>query len=746
MKKSLFKKQFAISLGIITSTVIIPVVAIACNNDSSNLAKSKDVIKQGTNQKNSEESKTIGFKKEGSDASKKSELRNSQIFFKRDQSSNYLLSLSIPNTHGKHIQVKIKSTLDNEIIESTRALSVSNKVDLPFLNLKENNSFSLLSINAFETNTSTKPTSIQIPNEYKNRIFKTKPIYATAFVDQEAFNTFETTTLQQKSTQAFKNLDNYNSQQWYDFENDFYLTILYNHYSANGSNNFNPLLSYDNGVKVTDKQKQFFDDKAKSLSQESYDKAALKGFTLPIYRENSNEVLGLSLKEGNSTLQHSALASSSTNATGTPRVLGGEKYKDIALQTISINFIKPINGQNRTVSGTMWILDFVPKDDGSYPTKWYFATNAHVARELLTPVSGISFTFLKPSSNIAKTQKLIKLDSDYTMVNVPTDKDHNFINTIYTATDFLTTKPSDFLTPQQAEKYKNTDEFIDFAVFEVDFEKLAKVNGAFIQQGGQPEENKETIKTAPELAKLVTNEYATKTDKHIKFLKTSYLKDYQKIDGPILDNTKWKDYLYAVGYPVVGAEQIDNTTDRAGNALWTNSFYKLLNDEQRNDQKYQNLGNLLSKQLGYRSFINKAGIVDGFIAIPKTDAQPLRYGDKHYWNMALEYSLFNFAAGGGSSGSSVRNQNNEIVGIIHLGNQGSLLSVAAALRSEGYNYNGLYGKYNLAQYDLIYGGAEKQKTSYRQALADKYGNDFKTNIFKNTVKTIPTDFIFKKTS
>lgn len=740
MKKSLFKKELAITLGLASVAIITPIIAIACNNETKGGDKQKDSPKVNE-QPNTEATKTTKQKNET-----KLQSAVQPVFFKRDKDSHYVLSLNIPNVHGKFVLVKIQAENKDQLISSKRNMVVSNKVDIPFEGLKEKTKYKIVSIDAYDTNTSTQATSLPVPSEYTNKFFETKPIYATNFVSREEFSDFETKTLEKKGHEAFQNLNKFDSKQWYDFENDFYLSILYSHYSANGFRSFNPLQDYDNGVKVTEQQKQFFDEKAKALSQESYDKAALKGFTLPIYKENSNEVLGLSVKEGNPTLQHSSLASSVTKAGGTSRILGGNKYKEIALQTISVGFLRQIEGRTRTVSGTMWILDYVPTTNGTYPTKWYFATNAHVAKELLTDLVGISFTFLNPNADIAKQQKLIKLDSDYTSLNIPGNNDTNFINTVYVATDFLNSKPSDFLTPAQADKYKETDEFIDFAVFEVDFEKLVNVQDAFLQQGGQTEDKKEKIESAADLAKKVTNDYANNKEKHIKFLKTSYLQNFEKIKGPILDNSKWQDSLYAVGYPVDVPQQIDGDYNQLGNSLWTNSFYALLADEQKKDPKFQDLGNLLSKHLGYRSFIDKAGVVDGFIAIPKVDGLPLQYGNKHYWNMALEYSLFNFAAGGGSSGSSVRNQNNEIVGIIHLGNQRALVSVAAALRSEGYNYNGLYGKYNLPQYDLIFGGGKDQKSSYRQALVTKYGESFKTNIFNESVKSLPEDFKFKQSS
>ncbi|SYV97567.1 Membrane-associated lipoprotein precursor [Mycoplasmopsis edwardii] len=68
----------------------------------------------------------------------------------------------------------------------------------------------------------------------------------------------------------------------------------------------------------------------------------------------------------------------------------------------------------------------------------------------------------------------------------------------------------------------------------------------------------------------------------------------------------------------------------------------------------------------------------------------------------------------------------------------------AAFRSEGHDYHGLFGdKYKLPEYDLIYGGGENQKNSYREALKAKYPN-IQTNLFPNGLNEIPDKFKFNK--
>ncbi|ATO31141.1 hypothetical protein CO229_00455 [Mycoplasmopsis bovirhinis] len=110
--------------------------------------------------------------------------------------------------------------------------------------------------------------------------------------------------------------------------------------------------------------------------------------------------------------------------------------------------------------------------------------------------------------------------------------------------------------------------------------------------------------------------------------------------------------------------------------------------------------------------------------------------------MGLLYGLANYEAPGGASGSSVRNQKNELVGIFHSIASQNLFGMAAAFRSEGFNYQGLYGSYNLPQYDLIYGGGKDQNTSYRETMLKERSN-LKTMLFPQGFKNIPEEFKFK---
>lgn len=152
-------------------------------------------------------------------------------------------------------------------------------------------------------------------------------------------------------------------------------------------------------------------------------------------------------------------------------------------------------------------------------------------------------------------------------------------------------------------------------------------------------------------------------------------------------------------------------------SLWINSeneyYGAKITDEENGPSSYPkeklDRGNFLSYQIGYRSFIDKPGVLDTFIAIPKLGKDFYYLNGKRYVNMALAYMPRRYAPTGGSSGTSIRNQNNELVSVFYASNSSARVGISAAFRSEGYDYKGLYGKYNLPQYDLIYGGGQDQK-------------------------------------
>ncbi|WP_416374061.1 DUF31 family putative serine protease [Mycoplasmopsis cynos] len=54
----------------------------------------------------------------------------------------------------------------------------------------------------------------------------------------------------------------------------------------------------------------------------------------------------------------------------------------------------------------------------------------------------------------------------------------------------------------------------------------------------------------------------------------------------------------------------------------------------------------------------------------------------------MNYSPKHYAPFSGSSGTSIRNQNNQLVAVFHSANQNAGAGLAVAFRSQGYDYKG----------------------------------------------------------
>ncbi|BBG41066.1 Ig-specific serine endopeptidase MIP [Mycoplasmopsis californica] len=422
--------------------------------------------------------------------------------------------------------------------------------------------------------------------------------------------------------------------------------------------------------------------------------------------------------------------------------------------------------------GTMWIMDYKISENGKYPTKWYFGTNSHVARDIMQPgFSSISMSVMKPNVGLLTRFRILGLDEKFITYGWDDPKVKQAVKRVYDATDYLKTSPKGYLDSSQKEKFASIEEMIDFAVVEIDFDILASIHNKLVAWS-----NEKSVEIKPmsgeELARLVTNDYASRDPKDkVKFLANSYLKNYNKIDFelqyPEANGPRKTDELFALGYPGaiydyflrkhIDQDQIDRAKDYQ--TLWTNSDYRFFSQRPIQeggkpsvDEKKLNRGNYLSYNIGFRTFIDKPGLNDGFIANPVRGNEIYSTFDeegkqKQYWNTGLQYMLRHFVGREGSSGSSVRNQNNEIIGVHSSIAPDSKTDFVSAFRSEGYDYKGVYGKYNLPQYDLIYGGGKDQKTSYRQALEKMYkGQNYKTYIFQNGTdeNNIPNEFKFDK--
>ncbi|WP_031488953.1 Ig-specific serine endopeptidase MIP [Ureaplasma canigenitalium] len=650
----------------------------------------------------------------------------------------------------------------------------------------------------------------------------------------------------------YNKLENNNERFYRD--NDKLVRFLVNELASNpnfadtpkGDENFGLLSKYRNDATFTKEQIEKFDETAAGLDIPKFHSAGFRDLAIPSYKDGQFE--GISYPKTNAISQGQQYPTNNylpkmpsyldlynrriDLASGVPRILPNETYREIALQTYSVSYghiLNPIGQDGKPAGetvgstvGTMWILDFEQTDNQTYPTKWFFATNVHVAEHITKNLAGFSMTTIKPTAPVKTDFGFAQSDEhfDTKVFNFIPNIDHNSLSgtdeekakqlqdktlaevkkvnqdavkVIYEGKSFLKNNPKDYLTPTLKEQFKDGDVFADFAVVMVDFEKL-------VSESKDPEVMK--LK-AIDLAKEITHDYATKTDKHIKFIHNSYLKDYDKVDTKAhrreIDRPanyfNNKDQIFLLGYPnalsdrfpYIGKTEKGNLSENEYNAklnaeasqqtsLWVNQnpayfFENFIDKESKkkfkeidsgynfdlSDQIY-NQGNILSKNISYLTFTNKPGVSDIFLAAPfaqdRNTGRLTAYIDKNnkqYLSYGLTYILRDYSPKGGSSGSSMRNQNNELIGIYNRSDEQTKTGLATAFRSEGFDYKNLYGNYNLAQYDLIYGNGKDQKegSSYREALKNLYNGQpgKKTNLFKNgfEVDNIPNEFKFDDT-
>ncbi|AWX69389.1 Ig-specific serine endopeptidase MIP [[Mycoplasma] anseris] len=590
-----------------------------------------------------------------------------------------------------------------------------------------------------------------------------------------------------------------------------------------------------------------FNNNAKSTKNPDFESSYMKNWSLPTKGDQKLVIspLGTSIKAAYwDTKFYNGILDR-----GLPRYIPNEKYKDILLQTFEIGFFNTndlLNNDqkeaaNHNFLGTGWIIDYQIRNDNKYPTKWYIATNLHVAlglvkqntnrglyqntpnieyenriyREKEAEIEGIiqRYNLAKAKSdenpnndtlkqevrnieleysNKAKEFKKIKESIMGETKNITlshfnestaikqelkiTSKDPNVdvfhfkpsqVNLIYAGINFLNSNPSSYVSNLKRDGYSDfstLQEMADLAILEFDFENP---ENSYYFNNNNTNGPLNGI-DASNLAKLATSSFALWDEKRkFKLANFDIYHEYDKLINEKV-NYSYKDNSFttskmnlnflALGFPNASSDynlKKDNLTENDKILLnYTSSVWV----NKRNDiTSYLEDGLGLTNSLSSRPFIEKPGITDllitnaslnsktGFIVNNLKEKNSPHLGNE-YINYGLGYSLKSWAPLSGASGSSVRDINNRILGINFAveggGNAGT--SLIQALRSNGINYQGTYGLYNLEQYDLIYGGGRNQRSSYREALKAYYENqNITTYLFGNDLEHIPEEFQFK---
>lgn len=851
MKKNskLIKNSFIKSLLFLGVSVGFLATSSKCDNGVKNNDKNKPIAPKDNNSK---ESKKITPMTD----QEFMDFVNGASDFYSTIDLNFVGSLSIKGDKTKIFPTEVAENKNNLVL--TLKNNFKDKVNVEVVNIildkdtsggEPSNRLGEFTISVLFTNKSTKKTFIK---QYRLSGFAKNQ----GFHHNGQISSDPTLSLQSDLKEYLKS----NHKKRFELDNSKYIEKLKGQYQQGSS-----LDKVRPDLKISSNKMNEFNINAKSVGFDNYYEAALKGFTLPSYKDDGSfEGLRIldSLEVGKGPSWIDSYKKDHYKTNGLARTIPNEKYSDLAEQTFQVsftskyNFVKEINDaknnievikkwndvklqnykdllikelesdlnskfadldkeyqsaheqvkeailkrkveaqkqfeteknkiQNmnktdfiaieendikkyeekiregksfRSTSGTMWIMDFQKNASGA--TKWYFGTNSHVAKALTNQTTSFSMLRINENVGIGNTFRLSELDDNFTRFSFQNVS--GLATKVFDGLDFMSTKPSNFLAMDQKEKYKDVEDFIDFAVIEIDFSKI-DMNQFSVISNNKDLTHQYSGKNVQEIAKIITNNYETKIDKHIKFKSKSYLQDYSQIDRPLAivteeDKNKLNsiDNLFILGYPTAAEDYfleryIDDdqlAVAKQNYSLWINSdyrYYKKLVSQEGTTSAFKkeelNRGNFLSYEIGYRSFIDKPGITDGFLAAHRFGKELYESDGKRYFNFGLEYLARFYTPAGGTSGSSVRNQHNEVLGVVHVSNNSAKTSLIAALRSEGYDYNNLFGSYKLPQYDLIYGGGVNQKSSYREAMYNKYSN-ISTALFPNGLDKIPNEFKF----
>lgn len=359
--------------------------------------------------------------------------------------------------------------------------------------------------------------------------------------------------------------------------------------------------------------------------------------------------------------------------------------------------------------GTGWILDYQLTDDGSYPTTWYIATNAHVIQNLKIPneiISPIRYEveespFYNTKQVIMQRVKTETLQfgedfegswnlNKYERAYIPISN----LKTIFIGLDYLTTRPDMF---SKDGKWQNTEEYIDFAVMEVKFNSATE-------------------------AKTFTQNYVGESSRHFKYRKESILKNY---------NLKINNGYSIIGFPDVSTNQTPYF--RPVSMFSNRAVIENTNTPAVPNDQFSNLAN----SPFYNTFTDRVGMFDASLGLSFFGMDYRQaYGLNRWYNSwGLTYPVDYSNLGPGSSGSMLRDKEGYTTGIYFAADARASVGLAQALYCEGFNYQGKYGKFNLEGYGLIEGGFPNQRMSYKGNLKLIYGDtNIKTKLFPNGVK------------
>lgn len=347
--------------------------------------------------------------------------------------------------------------------------------------------------------------------------------------------------------------------------------------------------------------------------------------------------------------------------------------------------INPLTGQPRyrnnnpndpvyeDVYGTAWILDYQKTNNNNeYPTTWYYGTNLHVVA-LINRKGGNHLT--------GRETAFIRNSSDGKDWNQTELKGTNYPEVVYTATNFLENGNSTItVNSQNGTSRTITNYFKDFAVIKITY-------------------------SSQEEAKKATNNFAQKTEYNNSVF-TFATPQNSLLKNKTGDDLSGDDQNYSLGYPADGDPLKGGSNSITGHAAVNQRVGTIDNT------KGQGFANVPGYQ--YQNNYNQTipGIYD-INKIPLGQAETLTWDNVSYHRFNTVYGLNNSGFAGGGSGSLVVNQNGQVVGIYWGNADSTQTGFVDPLVSPNVIQN---GKKIIQGYDLINGGVEGQKGSFKEYL------------------------------
>lgn len=95
-------------------------------------------------------------------------------------------------------------------------------------------------------------------------------------------------------------------------------------------------------------------------------------------------------------------------------ITNDELKKEIEKHIENYRQLKSEGRTYSSVSGTMWLMDFMIPDNGKGATKFYFGTNSHVAKGLTDKTTKFSMSRMNENVGVGSHFRLNDLDDRFT--------------------------------------------------------------------------------------------------------------------------------------------------------------------------------------------------------------------------------------------------------------------------------------------------------------------------------------------